>query len=186
MNWLAQLHHGESDKALASQRHEKARMGKAQRTLFLGGTWIVKNLLGAGVPIGPMILLTVRGRTTGKPRTTPVDLLARAGRRWLVATHGGEDSNWVRNLRASGEGTIRLGRRRQAFSAVELTPQAAGPLLKEVLEPRLASPVGGFVLRHTLEVASDASLDEFIRVAQSHPVFELRPSAEPPSEGLAN
>src|SRR5215207_6804607 len=77
-------------------------MAKIRRALVLVGTWIIKSLLRAGVPMGPMILLTVRGRTTGQPRTTPVDLLERNGRRWLVATHGGASSNWVRNLPQGG------------------------------------------------------------------------------------
>ena len=148
-------------------------LAKIRRTLGLVGTWVIKRLLRAGVPMGPMILLTVRGRTTGQPRTTPVDLLKRDDRRWLVATHGGASSNWVRNLRAAGEGVLTRGRRRQAVTAVELSPEAAGPVLKEVLGPRLASPVRGLVLRRTLDVAPDASLDEFIEEARRHPVFEL-------------
>jgi deazaflavin-dependent oxidoreductase (nitroreductase family) len=156
-------------------------MAKIRRAPFSGANWILKKLLRAGVPMGPMILLTVRGRTTGQPRTTLVDLFERDGRRWLVATHGGGDSNWVRNLRAAGEGILTQGRRRQAIAAVELTPEAAGPVLKEVLGPRLASPVRGFVLRHTLDVAPDASLDDFISTARRHPVFELGSSHEPSS-----
>ncbi|HEX2712888.1 MAG TPA: nitroreductase/quinone reductase family protein, partial [Candidatus Acidoferrales bacterium] len=46
-------------------------------TLFLGATWILKGLLRVGIPMGPMILLSVRGRKTGKLRTTPVDLFER-------------------------------------------------------------------------------------------------------------
>jgi len=153
-------------------------MAKIRRALVLVGTWIIKRLLRAGVPMGPMILLTVRGRTTGQPRTTPVDFLERDDRRWLVATHGGANSNWVRNLRAAGEGTLTHGRLRQPVIAVELSPEAAGPVLKEVLGPRLASPVGGFVLRRTVDVAPDASLDDFIDEARRHPVFELRSRPE--------
>jgi deazaflavin-dependent oxidoreductase (nitroreductase family) len=149
-------------------------IGKIRRALALVGTWIIKRLLRAGTPMGPMILLTVRGRTTGQPRTTPVDLLERDDRRWLVATHGGANSNWVRNLRAAGEGILTHGRRREAVTAVELSPEAAGPVLKEVLGPRLASPMRGFVLRRTLDVVPDASLDDFIDEARRHPVFELR------------
>jgi deazaflavin-dependent oxidoreductase (nitroreductase family) len=156
-------------------------MAKIRRAPFFGANWIIKRLLRAGVPMGPMILLTVRGRTTGQPRTTLVNLFERDGRRWLIATHGGGDSNWVRNLRAAGEGILTQGRRRQAIAAVELTPEAAGPVLKEVLGPRLASPMRGFVLRHTLDVAPDASLDDFISTARRHPVFELGSSHEPSS-----
>jgi deazaflavin-dependent oxidoreductase (nitroreductase family) len=156
-------------------------MAKIRRAPFSGANWILKKLLRAGVPMGPMILLTVRGRTTGLPRTTPVDLFERDGRRWLVATHGGSDSNWVRNLRAAGEGILTRGRRREAIAAAELTPEEAGPVLKEVLAPRLASPTRGFVLRHTLDVMPDASLDDFIGTARFHPVFELGSPYEPSS-----
>src|SRR5215218_3331629 len=100
-------------------------MAKIRRALVLVGTWIIQRLLRAGVPLGPMVLLTVRGRTTGQARTTPVDLFEKAGRRWLVATHG--EGNWVRNLRAAGAGILTHGRRRQAVTAAELTAEAAGP-----------------------------------------------------------
>src|SRR5829696_2569106 len=126
-----------------------------------------------------MLLATMRGRTTASPRSTPVDLLERDDRRWLVATHGGANSHWVRNLRAAGEGILTHGRSRQAVTAMELSPEEAGPVLKEVLGPRLASPVGGLVLRRTLDVAPDASPEDFVDEARRHPVFELtsRPEA---------
>ena len=54
--------------------------------LLVAVTWIIKGLLRAGIPMGPMILLTVRGRTSGKPRTTPVDLFERGGRSFCVWT----------------------------------------------------------------------------------------------------
>ncbi len=63
---------------------------------------------------GPMMLLTVRGRKTGKPRTIPVDLHEHNGRRFLIATHGA--GNWVHHLRAAGEGILSLGWSQQAFS----------------------------------------------------------------------
>ena len=156
-------------------------MAKIRRALVLSGTRIIKRLLRAGFPMGPMILLTVRGRTTGQPRSTPVDLFERDSSRWLVATHGGGNPHWVRNLRAAGEGILTHGRRRQEITAVELTPEEAGSILKEVVGPRLALPVRGFVLRHTVDVSPDASLDDFISVARSHPVFELRSPREPSS-----
>jgi deazaflavin-dependent oxidoreductase (nitroreductase family) len=144
-----------------------------RHTLFLAVTWIIKGLLRAGIPMGPMALLTVRGRKSGEPRTTPVDLFERAGRSFLVSTHRQESSNWVRNLRAAGEGALTRGRSRRAITVVELPPDVAGQVLKEVLGPRLASPVGGFILRRTFPVPPDAPLEDFISAARSHPVFEL-------------
>jgi deazaflavin-dependent oxidoreductase (nitroreductase family) len=138
-------------------------------------SWGIKILLRIGVRMtifGPMMLLTVRGRKTGKPRTVPVDIHEHDGRRFLIATHG--MGNWVYNLRATGEGMLSLGWGRQAFTAVELTPEAAGPLIKEIMGPLLASQgVRGSALRQNIGVKADASLNDFINAARSHPVFEL-------------
>ncbi len=144
--------------------------------LFLTVTWILKGLLRAGLPMGPMVLLTVRGRKSGEPRTTPVDLFERNGRSFLVSTHRQESSNWVRNLRTAGEGVLSRGRSRRPITVVELPPETAGTVLKEVLGPRLASPLRGFVVRRTFSVPPDAPLADFIADARSHPVFEIVPA----------
>ncbi len=135
---------------------------------------IIVRLLRVGVPMGPMILLTVRGRTSGQPRTTPVGLFEQDGHRWLLATFG--ETNWTRNLRAAGEGILTRGRRREAIAAVELAPEAAGPVLKNVLTPRLKSRVAASFLRRFYDVTADAPLTDFISEARRHPVFELFPS----------
>jgi len=46
---------------------------------------VFKALLAAGVPMGPDVLLTVRGRKSGLPRSTPVAVAEIAGRLWLVS-----------------------------------------------------------------------------------------------------
>jgi deazaflavin-dependent oxidoreductase (nitroreductase family) len=69
--------------------------------------------------LGGTLVLTVRGRRTGRPVRVPLgrpfDL---DGVRYLVA--GGGETHWVRNLRASGVGELRLHGARTAFRAVEL------------------------------------------------------------------
>jgi deazaflavin-dependent oxidoreductase (nitroreductase family) len=143
--------------------------------LFLAVTWILKGLLRVGLPMGPMVLLTVRGRKSGQPRTTPVDLFEGNGRSFLVSTHRQESSNWVRNLRAAGEGVVSRGHSRRPITVVELPPDEAGRVLKDVLGARLALPIRGFVLRRTFSVPPDAPLADFIAAASSHPVFEIVP-----------
>jgi deazaflavin-dependent oxidoreductase (nitroreductase family) len=123
--------------------------------------------------MGPMMLLTVRGRKSGEPRTTPVDLFEKDGRSFLVSTHRQESSNWVRNLRAAGEGVLQRGHNLRPIRVVELPAEAAGTVLKEVLAPRLALPLRGFVLRRTFSVPRDAPLADFVEAAWSHPVFEI-------------
>lgn len=157
--------HGRQNQASASQMHSVLPIIH----------WAIRVLLRAGVHIslwGPMMLLTVRGRKTGQPRTIAVDLHEHDGRRFLIATHG--EGNWVRNLRAAGEGSLSLGRSHQTFTAEELTPEAAGLVIKDVLGPILAATgIRGSTLRDHLGVTADSPLDDFINVARSHPVFEL-------------
>lgn len=129
-------------------------------------------LVRSGVRLGPVVMLTVRGRNSGQPRINPVDLFERDGRHWLVATHDA-GAQWVRNLRAAGEGSLSRRRRSHAFTAAELPPDEAAAVLRDVLGPRLARPVAGFVLRRTLTLPPDATPEAFAAAAAEHPVFEL-------------
>jgi deazaflavin-dependent oxidoreductase (nitroreductase family) len=137
--------------------------------------WAIKMLLRIGIRVtilGPMMLLTVRGRKTGEPRTIPVDLYERDGRHFLIATHG--EGNWVYNLRLVRKGVLSLGRHHQTFTSTELALQEAGFFIKEFLGPLLATQgIRGNMLRKHLGVRTESSLDEFITVAETHPVFEL-------------
>jgi deazaflavin-dependent oxidoreductase (nitroreductase family) len=95
------------------------------------GTAMLTTLLRAGAPMGPLMLLTVAGRKSGKLYTTPVALVERPEARWLVAAFG--EVNWVRNLRAANTALLRRGRRRETITAVELAPAEAAPVLKQFL-----------------------------------------------------
>jgi len=81
----------------------------------------------------------------------------------------------VRNLRTAGEGVISRGHSRRPITVVELPPDDAGKVLKDVLGRRLAMPLRGFVLRRTFSVPADAPLADFVVAAASHPVFEIVP-----------
>lgn len=139
-------------------------------------TWVVHRLLGLGVPVsilGPMMLLTVRGRRSGRARTLPVDVHDIAGRWYLIATHG--VGAWVLNLRASGEGTLRVGRRRTAFTSRELAPEEAGPIMHAALGPLVASDGWrGAGLRNNLGVERGATDLDYAGAARDHPVFEVQ------------
>jgi deazaflavin-dependent oxidoreductase (nitroreductase family) len=135
---------------------------------------IARRLLGAGAPMGPNALLTVRGRTSGLPRSTPVAVLEIDGRRWIVGTFG--DVNWVRNLRAAGEATLTVKGRPEPVQAVALSTPEAASFFKDVLAPYARrNPFIRFVLKRVLgagEILSDPDGS-----AQRKTVFELRPHA---------
>ncbi|MGH8862371.1 MAG: hypothetical protein ACRDVG_14280, partial [Jatrophihabitantaceae bacterium] len=69
----------------------------------------VRRLTRLGVSVAGSRELRVRGRTSGAWRSTPVNLLTVDGQRYLVAPRG--VTKWVRTLRASGDGELRVGRR---------------------------------------------------------------------------
>ena len=60
------------------------------------------GLARLGISIYGSRVLAVRGRKSGERRTVPVNLLEYDGARYLVAPRG--ETQWVRNLRASGTG----------------------------------------------------------------------------------
>src|SRR5919198_3008905 len=110
-------------------------------------------------------ILTVRGRRTGQFHSTPVDVMADDGHRWLVAGYGGP--NWVRNLRSAGEATLQRGRRLETVRATELDPADSVPVLRQYLAE---VPV----TRSYFDMTTDSPDDVAIAEASRHPVFEIR------------
>lgn len=85
-------------------------------------------LLRIGVPLGPMYLLTVPGRRTGTPRTTPVATFAYEGKRYIMQAY--PTANWVKNARAAGSGILGRGRRVRRVSLVEVPVDERRVLLR--------------------------------------------------------
>ncbi|HVS07904.1 MAG TPA: nitroreductase family deazaflavin-dependent oxidoreductase [Candidatus Dormibacteraeota bacterium] len=141
---------------------------------------IARRMLRGGVPLGPNALLTVRGRSSGLDRTTPVAVVAIGGRRWLIATFG--DVNWARNLRAAGVATLTVNRRPEPIAARELPKAEAGAFFRDILTPYVSGmPLGRWMLGTMLgarEIFTDPE-----GAAQGHPVFEVQPRASGDSEG---
>jgi deazaflavin-dependent oxidoreductase (nitroreductase family) len=129
------------------------------------GNRIITFLLHRGVKMGRMTLLTVRGRKSGLPRTTPIALVEEDGQRWLIAAYGEVD--WVRNLRAAGEATLTRGQHTEAITAVELPPEAAAPILKRSLAGAPA------MIKKLYDVTPTAPLEDFEREVVHHPIFQI-------------
>lgn len=128
---------------------------------------LTRTLLRAGLPIygpdhSPMYLLTVRGRKSGEPRTTPIATIEQDGNRYLMTPYGVVD--WVRNLRCAGEATLIRGRRSEKFRAIELPTTEATVVLKKFIET--GNPIGRF-----FDITTNASHEEFEHKTKSHPVF---------------
>jgi deazaflavin-dependent oxidoreductase (nitroreductase family) len=126
----------------------------------------VAGLTRLGVSIAGSRVLEVRGRKSGEPRRTPVNLLEVDGNRYLVAPRG--QTQWVRNLREAGRGNLLLGRRSEPFEASELANAEKEPVLREYLR-RWTWEVGQFFDG----VSADSPADELARIAPDHPIFRI-------------
>ncbi len=135
---------------------------------------LVRRLLALGVPMGPNVLMTVRGRKTGRAYTFPVATLAVDGREYLFSPFG--EVSWVQNLRAAGEATIRRGRRDRRMTAVELAPDVAAPILEAGLRPVLAAPIFGSMIAGWYGIDKASTAADYAVSAQRHPAFQLTPA----------
>jgi deazaflavin-dependent oxidoreductase (nitroreductase family) len=133
---------------------------------------LAQRMLGIGIPMGPNALITVRGRKSGEPRTTPVALIEIDGKRWVSSPFG--DVNWVRNLRAAGQATLTIGRHEELVTATELSAQEKVGFFRDLMGPfvrRIPLGLGRLMLGSVLG-AKDI-VDDPVGAAERHPVFEL-------------
>ncbi len=126
----------------------------------------VAALTRLGVSLWGSRLLSVRGRSTGRWRSTPVNVLTLDHRRYLVAPRG--QTQWARNLRAAGGGELRVGRRVERFVATELADDAKPEILRAYLR-RWRLEAGVFFDG----VDADATGDVLRRIAPGYPVFQI-------------
>lgn len=129
---------------------------------------LLKLLLSIGVPVGANGLITIRGRSSGLPRTTPVAIIEVGRRRWIWAPWG--DVHWVRNLRAAGRATITVRRRSEEVTAAELDAAERIVYFRDILGPYARSiPFGVQFIR----LVDGVDLNDPIGAAQGRVVFEL-------------
>ena len=131
-------------------------------------------LLRLGVPVSrheSPVVLTVPGRKTGRPRSTPVTPMNVDGKRYVVNGYPG--AQWVRNVRAADWVTFTQGRRSEPVRLVELSAEEARPILREF--PALVST--GVDIMKRAGVLQTGTPDELEGLAGRLPVFRIDPVA---------
>lgn len=107
-------------------------------------------------------VLFVRGRKSGKRLTVPMDPpFEWEGTRYLVSPLG--NTHWARNLRAAGEGQLRIGGRLEPFRAVELQGAAHDAIVRAYAETITCG------CRYYMQRLPDPA---------DHPAFRIEPTAE--------
>jgi len=129
----------------------------------------VSRLARLGLPLGPNMLLTVRGRKSGTPHSTPVAIIQVAGRRWVQSPFG--EVQWTRNLRAAGEATLTKGRHTEQVAATPLTEEEAAVFYRDFLGPNLRrSPFSRMI---GAALGLNKLVEDPEAAAATHAVFEL-------------
>ncbi len=124
-------------------------------------------LVGLGLGFSHNYLLQVRGRKTGKLYSTPIDLLKRNGKRYLVAPRG--RTQWVRNAEAAGEITLKKGSNRQKFRLLPIPDAEKPEILKAYLDNFKRE------VQRYFPVPAGSPLEAFAELTSSYPAFELLP-----------
>jgi deazaflavin-dependent oxidoreductase (nitroreductase family) len=137
---------------------------------YVNKAMIGLHRLGVGFGGKGPVVLTVTGRKSGKPRSTPVTPMTVDQKRHIVGGLPGSD--WAANARAAGEATLSIGRRTERVRLVEMSTEEARPLLREF--PIKVSTGVGFIKNAGL--VSGPNPDEFEALAGRCPVFRLNPT----------
>jgi deazaflavin-dependent oxidoreductase (nitroreductase family) len=151
-------------------------MATAPRTAVPAPRWvtffnpIAKTLLSVGVPLGYNGLLTVRGRKSGEPRTTPIAIIDVDGRRWVWSPFG--EVHWVQNLRAAGRATVTVHGKTDEVRATELDEAERQAFFGDVLR-RVAHDMPFGI--EFIKLVDRVDLDDPTTAAHGRPVFELLP-----------
>lgn len=123
-----------------------------------------------GIPTGPAMVLTVPGRKSGQPRSTPMTPFHFRGGLYVVAGYPGAD--WAANARAADIGRLSRGRRSRSVRIVELSASEARPVLRAF---PTEVPVGvAFAKRSGM--VRDGTADEFEALAGRLAVFRFEPA----------
>jgi len=121
--------------------------------------------VGVGLAPAAFYVLEVRGRKSGRIYSTPVDMLLRGDRRYLVAPRG--HTQWVRNAKASGTVTLRRGRVADRYVLREVEGHEKAEVLKAYLETFRRQ------VQRFFPVPAGSPAQQFVPLADRYPVFEL-------------
>lgn len=114
-------------------------------------------------------VLDVRGRISGATVHVPLATVRYRGS-WYLVSMLGEQSNWVRNVRAAGGSAVLTHGRRRPVRLVEVPVAERAPIIRRYLTFALGA-------RPHIAISWRAPLSAFEQVAGHYPVFQVTPAA---------
>ena len=144
-----------------------------ERRPYLRPSWIERRVIaaipGADLVVARMLapltkdsVLQIRGRRSGRMRTTLARPITVEGERYILAIRG--ETQWARNLRAAGEALLN---ERGHVTLIRAT-EAQGDERRTVVAAFLAS---------SNYAPTRRIMSEILPMAEQHPVFRIEPVA---------
>jgi hypothetical protein len=118
-------------------------------------------VLRLGLHVGSQHLLTVPGRKSGLPRSTPVSIATVGSDRYIVAAFPG--AAWVGNVRVARGGTLMRGELTEYVKLVEVPVEERGPILRAFLEQ----------VRGGVRFFGPQTTEQVVARADRYPVFRV-------------
>lgn len=123
------------------------------------------RLAAAGVGPKWLVMVEVTGRRSGKTIAFPAVIADYDDGRYLVSMLG-EDTNWVRNVRASGGRAVLRHGAREPVLLQEVAVGQRAPILRCYLQRAPGA-------RPHIPVDYQAPVEEFGQIAAQYPVFRI-------------
>ena len=164
--------------AAAEPTFRRRRASPLLRALLKLPTLVYRGPLAELMRARCVLLLTTRGRKTGRARTGAVSFMP-VGDHFVVFSGWGVGSNWFQNIRANAEVSVKIGqqqmratarvvedpeRRRELMRQMQLRSSGCGP-------PRSMRPV--LKLTHLFDYQGE--IDMAVAAGGSLPVVEIFP-----------
>ena len=125
--------------------------------------WAILHSLG----IFPdrFVTLEVAGRKSGKIVSFPLAMTGMNGERYLVSMLG-EETNWVRNVKATNGKARLVHRIREQVLLEEVDIKQRAPILKAYLQIAPGA-------RPHIPISKDAPISEFEKIVSKYPIFRI-------------
>ncbi|MEO6042973.1 MAG: nitroreductase/quinone reductase family protein [Tepidiformaceae bacterium] len=120
-----------------------------------------------GVSMTGSRVLSAKGRKSGEWRSTPVNPLTIGEPRYLVAPRG--DTQWVRNIRVTNDGVLKLGRKSETIRVVEVGDEEKPPILRDYLKIWASETKRFFGVAN-----ADVPDEELTRIPPNLPIFRIQ------------
>lgn len=150
----------------------KKRVGPFYRILFKGPLVLQRLGLGALIPQN-VLILTTRGRRSGRLRQTPMEFSRGSGKDvYLVMSGWDGNTDWYKNARANPRVRVWLAGREWDAAAEPVPDTEVARLLKEVTE---VDPSAARMFSRWSDVPVDGTDASFLAASRHFPSLYLRP-----------